>query len=982
MVEHGSLMGAACDHCGTLARRPIRRKHVRRMNESGLPRSAHLDSLLNMVAPLARLVRSWLGIAVALLTLGIPVGADATTLLELLPADSTRAIEWLAAGRVTAVESLFTERIVAAEAIPDRRALARLLRMRGAGLASRSQPLVALPLLTRAVRVSEGLRDTATLVRALRWQAYTQGLLGELVAQRATAERQRQLSRATRDTSYEASALHALGWVARRRGELVSSRALLEAAVAGYRAIGDEANEAFVSATLGSVYITLGHFPLARRTFQRSLELARRQGQAWSEAQALNDLGALEELTGDPAQAATYYRRAYESNAARGAWMDALLSLSNRILPELNQGHRDDAEALSREGLAIADRMGLRAQRAWFITSLAELEQDSGRPHRAAALWRETLALGDTLWLEDEVWSRMGLAKALASRDSLSAAIRLMEDALTRLEPRVPLSTALRLREVAARLLLQDGQALRAYGVAIARLAEAETAGTPRLAMPLALTAAQALVACRRNDEAMALFARASMAWERSRRSTPDAGWREIRDAEVVARLAAAEAELQLVHPTTMPRADREARAFATLQRYKTRTLLERLHAPNAPMPSAASQLSSAALAPLRTHVLREGELLLETTLAPDSSFLFVISRHGARMLRLPGEAELKRKLELVHALLVRPPAQANARVAATVLAGLSQTLRLGEALAFMPQANSVIISPDGILHRAPFEGMLAATRLVVSRSPSASFLVALRARPRATAPEPMLVFVGGREPGDPVLSGAAGEARTLSARFLGVATRIADTSTVALAPGELSGFGVLHLAGHTRADDQHPWRSGLTTRSTSAMREAARLTAEEIVRHPIRADLVVLSSCESGGGRVTSGEGLAGLSTAFLAAGSRAVVATLWPVDDSVTERFVTEFYARLVSGDAVGEALRAAQEALRSSPATAHPFYWAGFVLVGEASTRPTLRKVAFPRSLSPGYLVGVCALLTIISTAFGLHAYRRDKAGQGRV
>jgi hypothetical protein len=82
----------------------------------------------------------------------------------------------------------------------------------------------------------------------------------------------------------------------------------------------------------------------------------------------------------------------------------------------------------------------------------------------------------------------------------------------------------------------------------------------------------------------------------------------------------------------------------------------------------------------------------------------------------------------------------------------------------------------------------------------------------------------------------------------------------------------------------------------------------------------------------VVSGEGVLGLTGAFMAAGVPSVIATLWPVSDEVTERLVRVFYSSLEQGLSVGDALRVAQSAIRSDPGTSHPFYWAGFILVGE--------------------------------------------------
>jgi len=95
---------------------------------------------------------------------------------------------------------------------------------------------------------------------------------------------------------------------------------------------------------------------------------------------------------------------------------------------------------------------------------------------------------------------------------------------------------------------------------------------------------------------------------------------------------------------------------------------------------------------------------------------------------------------------------------------------------------------------------------------------------------------------------------------------------------------------------------------------------------------LVVLSACESARGVVLQGEGVASLQRAFLIAGAESVVASLWKVNDDVTKRLMTAFYTFLRAGNSRSVALRRAAAQVRSSPEYAHPYYWAGFVLVGQ--------------------------------------------------
>jgi CHAT domain-containing protein len=81
------------------------------------------------------------------------------------------------------------------------------------------------------------------------------------------------------------------------------------------------------------------------------------------------------------------------------------------------------------------------------------------------------------------------------------------------------------------------------------------------------------------------------------------------------------------------------------------------------------------------------------------------------------------------------------------------------------------------------------------------------------------------------------------------------------------------------------------------------------------------------------AGDDWVGLTRAFLHAGAKRVVATLWPVDDWATAAFMERFYERMAAGEQPARALAKAQLAMRGAPTTAHPFYWAGFVIIGGA-------------------------------------------------
>jgi CHAT domain-containing protein/Tfp pilus assembly protein PilF len=107
-------------------------------------------------------------------------------------------------------------------------------------------------------------------------------------------------------------------------------------------------------------------------------------------------------------------------------------------------------------------------------------------------------------------------------------------------------------------------------------------------------------------------------------------------------------------------------------------------------------------------------------------------------------------------------------------------------------------------------------------------------------------------------------------------------------------------------------------------------LRLDEVTRLQLNADLVVLSACETGRGRLYAGEGVTGLARAFLSAGSRGVVCSLWAVDDRETATFMAQLYGGLKDGQAAADALRAAK--LEMIRANKPPVYWAPFILIGE--------------------------------------------------
>jgi CHAT domain-containing protein len=154
--------------------------------------------------------------------------------------------------------------------------------------------------------------------------------------------------------------------------------------------------------------------------------------------------------------------------------------------------------------------------------------------------------------------------------------------------------------------------------------------------------------------------------------------------------------------------------------------------------------------------------------------------------------------------------------------------------------------------------------------------------------------------------------------------------------------FKVIHLAVHGFADAQFPERSGLVLGRDPASQDDGLLQVREILRLHFNADLVTLSACETGLGKLQGEEGITNLPEAFLASGAKAVVASLWSADDAYTLELMQNFYGYLANGLDKASALRQAKlEVLGKQGEQAPPYYWGAFVLIGDGGSTVQFRQ-----------------------------------------
>ena len=183
--------------------------------------------------------------------------------------------------------------------------------------------------------------------------------------------------------------------------------------------------------------------------------------------------------------------------------------------------------------------------------------------------------------------------------------------------------------------------------------------------------------------------------------------------------------------------------------------------------------------------------------------------------------------------------------------------------------------------------------------------------------------------------------------------------------------FGVIHLAMHTILNDQSPMNSAMIFSQGNDSPEDGLLYTYEVYGIPMSARMVVLSSCNTGNGILSSGEGILSLARGFLYSGCQSVVMSMWEIDDKSGTEVMKMFYENLRKGKSKAQALKSARMAylMSASQLRSHPYFWASLVVYGE--NKPVYSKTWIPLSV-----IGILGILGILFLTITLFFYFRKR------
>jgi CHAT domain-containing protein/TolA-binding protein len=671
---------------------------------------------------------------------------------------------------------------------------------------------------------------------------------------------------------------------------------------------------------LGALMMILGDVPTAESLFQRSVDLARQMGQQQAISVNMLALGDIRFARGQMNEARALYRQVMSRTKASGEQAfnaDSLLRLARL---DLHERHLDAAEASAQHALEIGLETGAsgRVAEAWYtLGQLALSHEDFNRA--IIAFDKSALTVGnegdpDLLW-------RLYYGRALAMEMSgdRHSAVRELKRAIAVIE-----SVRDRLREERFRA----GWVESRYQVYIDLV---------RLQIELGQTLDAFSTAER-------LRARSFLA--QIERISPVA--RDPEDRRQEARLRSRVRQLRQALVTEQSRSSAERRQ-PTIELFSTE-LIQAEHEYQA----ALDRRISAGYAMGETPPLSElqsrlgpNEALLEYIVAEHEIYIFLVGpeRLVATSRKVEREA-LRARVEFLRELIQQPDNELWRKPAAGLSGELIEPLA---EQGLLDGVTHLTIIPHGILHYLPFAVLPvrpSASQLLVdayslSYLPSAANMMQ---EPRLAAASALLAMAPERSR----LQYAPEEARKVAGMF-------GDQADLLLGPAATESafksgsaeYRVLHFATHGFFNRHNPLLSGLELEAD--MRNDGRLEVHEILGLRLQSDLVTLSACQTGLGSgwfsdFPAGDDFVSLTRAFLAAGSRSVLASLWEVDDRSTGSLMAGFYRELGSGpgDAYADALAEIQRDLKTSRNFHHPFYWAPFVLVGHGgSASPALSK-----------------------------------------
>lgn len=760
----------------------------------------------------------------------------------------------------------------------------------------------------------------------------------------------------------EAATLANVGIVYLTLSDDEEALATLERVLAIQAQIGNRAGEASALDSIGRVHLAIQDYERALQALGESLSIRQEIGDRAGQATTLNNIGSVYRELSWPERALDYYQEALPLRREVGDRAGEATTLNNIGTAYLSLAEPEHALASLQEALSIWRKVGHAHGEASTLSNVAEAYRARGEDERALAAYQQSLNILRVSGVRADLAAVLDNLGQLYLDEGMSeqAADHLAEALAIRREIGDQVGQATTLGNLAV-LEIQQGEEEQAtaHVLEAVDLLESVHAGLKVETMHSAFAertnayyaaAVHLLLAQGREEEAFYFAERA-----RARTLLDLLGNQRVhpkasedvalieREAQQRGELAAL--EIRLREEWSKPAGERSQAAIEQIAerlemlRAEYSAFLTELQLAN---PEYAALVSVDVLTVGETQALlreRAPETTLISYLVGESELtLFVVEAERYHVETVPVTREMLRgqAQALLAQLKADPLLPEGWQVPARALYDwLVAPVEEHLPRADRKQPRKLAMVPHDVLHYLPY-GLLFDGRHMLLEGyallyvPSASSLPYILDKGSAQA-ETLLALAHPDAPGAPQLDSAVDEVERVAALY-GTQPLLGEEATESRLKAEAGGYDLLHVAAHSDYRLANPLFSAILLQGGGG--EDGRLEVHEVFDLILpETDLVVLSACETHLAALSAGDELVGLERAFLRAGAPSLVTTLWAVDDASTAALMVRFYTHLRAGVGKAEALRMAQ--LETQAERAEPYYWAGFVLVGDAGS-----------------------------------------------
>lgn len=673
----------------------------------------------------------------------------------------------------------------------------------------------------------------------------------------------------------------------------------------------------------GVLAVQQGHTTQAQQTFQQSLEFARAHHDDLQSATALLNLGATSLAEEHFDEAIDWTDSAYRAATMFNFGNTARTALGNLGWAYYKLGDLEKSLELSLEAEKRAKQAGNLVLDLYWTTNIGYVYTGLGDLARAEDAYAQALVLADRINSKEGIYNACRALALLSIRTgNLNEATRYADQAASMAQ-----ADKNRLNELYP-LLVRGMVAAQKHDGPEAERIFGEVEGDPNVNASLKWRAQHGLAELfenqKRPDAADREYQAALKTFEAARLSL----YRD--DAKLPFSNNASNIYDDYVHFLIDDHRPNDALRWAEYSR--ARTLAEGLG-----LLSKGASVNPPLLDP-RAIARRIDGSILYYWLGRQTSYVWVIEPRNIRLLALPPRAEIEMAVQRYRKALVGPQ---DVLATGNADGQWLYTTLLASAVQGLAEGARIVIVPDGALNNLNFDTLLVPQPaphywledVDVVNASSLQVLAATSSRARRQSNN-LLLIGNSVAPNErfPELPQAQLQMNNVAAHFdptsRHVLAREQATPATYLSsnPGQ---FSYIHFVAHGTASRLSPLDSAIILSKSSAESDSFKLYARDIIRQPLHANVVTISSCYGAGERTYAGEGLVGLSWAFLRAGAHNVVAALWEATDASTEKLMEKFYDELKQGASPDVALHSAKLFLLKNTAFHNPFYWAPFQL-----------------------------------------------------